>query len=446
MRARLRSWWFDTEGSLWFLPMVMTVAAVVMAFITVELDRNLNLNGRAPVRWFFGGGAEGARGVLGAIAGTMITVTGLVFSITVVALQLASSQLTPRVLRTFMGDRGNQTVLGFFIGTFTYALLVLRVVRSPLEDAGGFVPSISVTVAIGLSLISVALLIYFIHHSANSMRASVVIDRAAIATRELIDTLYPDNVGEGIQPDPPGWVSSEPSAIVYAVGGGYLQTINADLLFDLAERHTLAIRPAPFIGDFILPGEPLASIWPDTGLDDEVEDAIRDALVLGLERTLQADVSFGVQQLSDIAVKALSPGINDPTTAIICIGHLSEIIVLLANRGKPDEVRSSNDGSVRVILQGPPFAQIAGVAFDQIRHYGVGDPTVAEYLVSSLRRIAALIPPARRPTIVRHARLVLTTMRTKVSVPEDRARVERVAAWVTEEGDPNRVQTVSPPA
>ena len=148
MAARFNSWWFEIRNSLWFVPALLTLGGICLAFVTVWIDETLLLDRRADVGWLFGGGSEGARGVLEAIASTMVTVTALVFSITVVALQLASSQLSPRVLRAFTADRVNQTVLGFFIGTFTYALLVLRTVRAPLEDSGGFVPSLSVTVAI----------------------------------------------------------------------------------------------------------------------------------------------------------------------------------------------------------------------------------------------------------------------------------------------------------
>ena len=433
MQARLRSWWYDVENSLWFLPAVLTAVAVGLAFLTVRIDQTLLTDRRAEVHWLFGGGAEGARGVLEAIAGTMITVTALVFSITVVALQLASSQLSPRVLRAFMGDRGNQTVLGFFIGTFTYALLVLRVVRSPLEDTGSFVPALSVTVAIALAMLSVALLIYYVHHAADSMRASVVIDRAANATHDLIIHLYPEGVGEAVQADPPAWLAARPATLVRANGSGYLQAINADTLFALAERHTLTLRPEPLVGDYVLPGAPLVCVWPEHALDEEVEHAIREALVLGLERTLHADVAFGIQQLSDIAVKALSPGINDPTTAMICVDRLGEVLVTLANRGKPDEVRSGEDGSVRVVLRGPSFDFLVGIAFDQIRHYGAGAPTVAQHLVTSLGRIAVLIPSAHRSPVVCQARLVLDSVRADVMVPEDRERVEQAGAWLVQE-------------
>jgi uncharacterized membrane protein len=427
--ARLNAWWFEIRSSLWFLPALLTVSGVVLAILTVWIDQTLLLDRRTQVGWLFGGGSEGARGVLEAIASTMVTVTALVFSITVVALQLASSQLSPRVLRAFMADRGNQTVLGFFIGTFTYALLVLREVRSPLEDSGGFVPSLSVTVAIILALISVALLIFFVHHAANAMRASIVIDRAAGTTRDLIANLFPEEIGDEARSSPPAWLETRPAAPVRSEASGFVQIINADSLFDLAERHALIIRVDPCIGDFILPGETVAAVWPQNARDDDVTAAVRAALVLGPERTLQADVAFGFQQLSDIAIKALSPGINDPTTAEMCIDRLGELFVRLANRGKPDEVRSSDDGSVRVVLQGPPFALLADQTLDPIRHYGAGDPNVMAHLLSVLGRVAALVPTEHCATITMQASRIRAAALGRLTLPDDRERVIKAAAW-----------------
>ena len=180
--------------------------------------------------------------------------------ITVVALQLASSQLTPRVLRGFMGDRGNQAVLGLFIGTFTYALLVLRSVRSPLEGEGGFVPAVSVTVAIVLALISVGFLIFYVHHAANSIRASVVVDRVARGILDLIDRLFPADVGRAAEPGPLIGEPALPARAVLAGRGGYLQSINGDHLFDLAVDRSLTVRAEPRVGEFVLPGAVLASV------------------------------------------------------------------------------------------------------------------------------------------------------------------------------------------
>ena len=428
MPAKLRSWWYEIRGSLWFLPSILTAAAIVLATVSVWIDQRWLLDRHAQIGWLFGGGVDGARGVLQAIASTMITVTALVFSITVVALQLASSQLSPRVLRTFMADRGNQTVLGFFIGTFTYALLVLRVVHSPLEDADAFVPSLSVTLAIVLALISVGLLIFFVHHAANAMRASVVIDRAAWATRERIDQLYPEQ-DESDRPVAPEPAAPRVISTVCTKSGGYLQAIDIGTLLAFADRHAMTIRVEPTVGDFLFPGEPLASIWPTDSEETDAEGAIRDAFVLGLERTLHADVAFGFQQLSDIAVRSLSPGINDPTTAIICIDRLGDLLVHLSHRGQPPTVRKEDEGEGRLIVREPSFADLLDIAFDQIRHYGAGDPTVMAHLLRTLARMSRLIPADYLAALHSHSRLALSAAEQMLTIREERARVELAGAW-----------------
>ncbi len=427
MPTRLSSWWYDLQESLWFLPAVMTGTAIALALGMVRLDEALLLDRRTGSSWLFGGGAEGARGVLSAIAGTMITVTGVVFSITIVALQLASAQFTPRVLRTFTGDRGNQVVLGAFIGTFTYALLVLRSVRSESSDAEKFVPAASVTLAIVLVLVSIGLLIYYIHHAATAIRASVVIDRAARDTLGLIDELFPADVGRPARPLPS--LPLDPPGVVRATGSGYLQHVDQDALFSLAEERALVVRLEPLVGEFVLPGAALASVWPAGKLDEGLAQAIHGTVVLGPERTLQADVELGIRQLADIAIKSLSPGINEPTTATICIDRLGEALVRLAHKGAPEEVRTGKDGGTRVVLHGPPFARLVEVAFTQIRHYGAGDAAVAAHLLTTLGRMAALVPAERRESLAQQARLVLQAAREQISIPGDLDRVEQASAW-----------------
>ena len=326
MLVRLGTWWAYARDSLWFLPAVMTGIATATALLTLRLDAALQADPSATFYLVFGGGAEGARGVLEAIAGSVITVTGVVFSITIVALQLASSQFTPRVLHNFTGDRANQVVLGVFIGTFTYTLLVLRAVRSAADDGQGFVPGLSVGAAIGLALVSIGFLIFYIHHAARSIQASVIIDRATSDTVALVERLFPDPLGKPAQDDKQPCLPTISPAVVTAATAGYLQAVDADTLFDLAEEGGLLIRMEPRIGEFVLPGAMLASVWPADALTEIVVHEVRQAFVLGQERTLQADVELGIRQLADIAIKALSPGINDPTTATICIDRLAEVL------------------------------------------------------------------------------------------------------------------------
>ncbi len=433
MRARLQARWYDVADSLWFLPAILTGCAAGLAFGMVEIDRALLADGSTGPDWLFGAGVSGAREVLSVIAGTMITVTGVVFSITIVALQLASSQFTPRVLRTFTGDRGNQVVLGVFIATFTYALLVQRTVREAPDDTRpAFVPAASVTVAILLALISIGCLIYYIDHAATSIRASVVIDRAARDTLGLIDDLFPADTGRPARPPVSEELATCPSVAVTADGAGYLQGINEPTLFGLGGGRPLTVRIDTTIGAYILPGTVVATVWSPQPMEKEdarVRDGIRRALVLGPERTLQSDLELGIRQIADIAVRALSPGVNDPTTAMICIDRLAGALVTLAGREEPEETRTGGDGKVRVIFPAPRFEGLVEVAFAQIRHFGAGDFVVAAHLARMLGEMAGVAPPERWPPLARQARLVLASAREQIAIPEDLAGVERAAQW-----------------
>lgn len=400
--GNLSRFWLNIRSSIWLIPTICAFLAVGLAIATVWADRRFQTGDTLAAQWFlFDVGAEGARGVLGVIAGSIITVTGVVFSITVVALQLASSQFTPRVLRSFIADRTNQLVFGGFIGTFTYALLVQRTVRSADDDLERFVPSISVTVALLLALVSIGLLIRFIDHITRSIRASHIIHRVTQDVCDAIDTLFPEQFG---RPDPAGLAKLEAELArrdaplrVCAEQAGYLQTIDARAIFDLAAGGPLVIRMEQDIGAFVLPGELLLSVWGEASLDnDDLCRQLRGACVLGSSRTNDQDVAWGLTELSDIAVKALSPGINDPTTAAMAIDRLGESLVRLGNRSLPERLRTGADGTIRVIARRIAFQDAVETAFAQICHYGADQPLILDRLRDVVSRVAAHVPEAQR--------------------------------------------------
>jgi uncharacterized membrane protein len=421
--SKLSTLWRQVVDSLWFLPALLTLAGAVLAMLAVNLgDGLLGDLDATELWWLFGGGAEGARGVLGAIAGSIITVTGVVFSVTIVALQLASTQFTPRVLRQFMSDRANQLVLGVFIGTFTYTLLVQRTVRSGSDDGGAFVPALAVTGAVVLALTSIAFLIFFIDHLARSIQAESVIDRVARETLRVIDELH--LVGEAGR-DPDAATPAQAPARVQATGSGYVRHVEEQRLLEIAAERTLVVRVDKQVGEFVYPGESLFSVWPAVALDRGLSGTLETAVLLGPARTPYRDIELGLVELVDIAVKALSPGINDPTTAMTAIDRLGEVVLALSREPPHGVVRE--DGRGIVITARLTFGRAVGVAFDQVRHFGAAIPAVAEKLVNTLGDIAALAPAGPRASLLEAIEHVRRHSVQAIADPGDRDRVVRAA-------------------
>ena len=416
--------WRQVRDSLWFVPGVMTICGALLAVLITEIERRGFALEGAIGAWVFGGGAEGARGVLAAIASSLITVTGVVFSVTIVALQLASSQYTPRLLRDFTADRANQLVLGVFIGTFTYTLLVLRTVREADEGAA-FVPGISVTVAIILAILNIGVLIFFIDHSARSIQVSTILARVTRRTLHDIERRFPADVGEPASP-PPQLDAANLSWPVEADRSGYLQHVDARSLFNSGHAGGYLIVMEVEVGAFVLRGEPLARIRGEAPTAASIED-VRSAFVLGSQRTPGHDVEFGIIELSDIAVKALSPGINDPTTALHCIDRLAEVLVFLGRRADPDPIRSET-GAVHFVARHRSFDAISRRAFEPIREFGGGQPIIVRPLLHALLRIRDRVPEAKRPAIERLAAAVVETAHERIPDGTDRREIDHIAA------------------
>jgi uncharacterized membrane protein len=423
MPARLRQWWSNARTSLWFPAALMTGAAAIASFVTLRIDDFL-ASQDSQLYFTFGGGAESARAVLTVIASSTITVTATVFSITIIALQLASSQYTPRIMRNFTRDRGNQVVLGALIGSFTYSLLILRTTHSFRAPDGTSVPALSVAMATLFALVSIALLIYYIHHAARLIQVSTIVDRAARDTLALVDRLFPDPDGTST-PD-----LAQPHNqlhVVRAQRAGYLQAVDSSTILGIPTDVPILVRMEQEIGGFVLPGTPLATIWPRTSADENTENRVRSGFILGPERSLDSDVAFGIRQLTDIAIRALSPGVNDPATAIQCIDRLAEVFVRFGQRAVPEREEASHTGLVHFVRRIPRFDHNLALAFDHIRHYGAADPRVAVHLLQTLGRVAAHVSREHRPAIAVHIERIRTAAGHTIDHPDDLAAVEAAA-------------------
>jgi len=434
MMMKLRHWWQQIRSSFWFIPAAIVLGAVVLATVLIAVDATVDLN--FVERWplFFGAGAAGARGLLATVAGSMVTVAGVVFSITLVALSLTSSQYTSRVIRIFMRDRLNQVVLGVFVGIFAYCLVVLRAIRG--DDEGGFVPSLAVVAGLILAFVGIAFLVHFIHHIALSIQASSIIAVTARETIAAVDHLFPKELGEDGDEEADGsrWMSlaNQPWSDVPARKTGYIEIVDAGALLDVARERGTILRMERGIGEFVIEGAPLASVVDPGGLDDETTAEINAAYVISRQRMVETDAGFGIRQIVDIAMKALSPGINDTTTAVMCVDYLAAILVRLAARRIAVSPRLDR-GKLRVIARGPSFESLVAEAFDQIRQNAAGNVAIMSRMLGALQTIASLTAsPSRRRVLREHVQWIAELAERTIESPHDRARVESRLARVRE--------------
>jgi uncharacterized membrane protein len=394
-RLRLASLRESIAARLWPIPVAAIAVAVVLGVLIPLADAALD-DDLPP--WFaaflFSGGPGAARAVLAAIAGSLVSATTLTFSLTVVALQLASSQASPRVLRLFSRDRVVHRTLAVFLGTFAFSLTVLRTVRDADEGAAPSVPRFAITLAFLFTIASVVMLVLFLAHLARQLRIETVmrdVHRETSATIDLVrgTAETPDEDGGVSAPPRPGFARSAP-----ATGSGFLTGTDRDRLVELAVDHDLVIEEARAVGTSVIEGTPLAYWWPRDPLrrstvdDDDAADidrAIVRTFGIGYERTPTQDIGFGLRQLVDIAVKAVSPGVNDPTTAVHTLGHVSAVLSELARLPEQAPVLVDVDDIPRLVVQRHSFAALLETGVAQVRHYGANDPDVVGRLYGLLR-------------------------------------------------------------
>ena len=419
--SRLQRWWLELNASLWFVPTLMVLGAVLAAYGLVHLDDSIGHEWTQRHPLLFGAGADGARGMLSAIASSMITVAGLIFSLTLSTLAQVSSQYTSRLLRNFMRDRPNQVVMGFFVSIFVYCLLVLRTIRG--GDERVFVPSLAVAFGLLLALVSIGMLIFFIHHIASSIQAANVIGGAAHETERTFDKLFPKELGDDATPaerdeladlEPLRWVP------ILAQESGYIQSIGEEELLAFACETDAVVRMEHAIGSYITKGSLLASAvsYPTAKhvVGKDSAERINKAYSIGNQRTLDQDAGFGLRQLVDIALKALSPGINDTSTAVMCIDRLGSLLTMLAGRDLGNSVRAEG-GQVRVIAQRPDFKSYLTTAFDQVRTNAAEDLAIYLRLLVALHTIAERTRrPAYRQALRQQADLALAAAEKNISV------------------------------
>ena len=367
--------------SLWFIPAIALVLAVLVAELSPIFDDVLV----APP--WYSTDAESARALLGAIATATLTLTGLVFSITMLVLQLTSSQLSPRVMGRFLRDRHNQVVLALFISTFAYALLALRSVEE--EEVRTF----SVWVGFAMAMVSVVAFIHYIDHMAKSIRASTVIAEIATETRGTIERMYPDPV-ESDREESGDWLDDPDTQVAWTGKAGVVTDVDIEAMREIARRRGVRLALIPMVGDFVPSGAPVFNVWGALGEEDA--DDLQSTARLARERTPVRDVGFGFRQLVDIAERALSPGVNDPTTAVQAIDQIHDLLRRLATRELGPEVRRDDEGEAVAIVRHPGWDAFVGLAVDEIRISGQGSLQTNRRLRFLLEDVMTVAPPRRQ--------------------------------------------------
>jgi uncharacterized membrane protein len=414
--------------NLWLVPTIEVIGALCLFAVTYSIDQAAYHGDITLPHWVNNGSADAARQVLTAIAAAVITVVGLVFSITIVALTLASTQFGPRMLRNFIRDRGTQITLGTFVATFVYAVVALGSISH--GSRGDFVPHLSITVALALVLASLGVLIYFISHVAKSIQLPEVIagiarDLAVAIDAEAVVDATPDGVEAGPSVTELRLRMAESGVAVPAPRSGYLQFVAYDLLVGLATEADGVIRLLHRPGHFVVEGLPLATVWPADAAP-EITRSLRHAHVTGPHRTLVQDLTFAIDQLVEIAIRALSPAVNDTFTAITCIDWLSDGLCKISARWGPKLVHRDARGNVRVLAADITFTRFVERAFDKIRQASRGMPAVMIRQLDALGKVMTYTTSDdQRAALLDQAEMILRASEESVPEKSDRDDVRR---------------------
>jgi uncharacterized membrane protein len=432
---RLAGWRGDAlRTNLWLVPTAEVLLAVALFVGTDAIDRaDYNRAIRLP-SFVISGSADSARQILAAIAAAMITVVGVVFSITIVALTLASTQFGPRMLRNFIRDRVTQFTLGTFVATFFYAILVLISI-SP-GPHGAFVPGLSITVALLLTAIDLGVLILFINQIARTIQLPEVIASIARDLAGAIDASIPAVDANPLRTGPSASEMlrrlEESSGLVLARGSGYLQFVRVDTVMAIASRTNSVIRLVHRPGHFVVDGHPLATVWPvDAG--PRVARALNRALLTGPHRTLAQDLSFAIDQLVEIAIRALSPAVNDTFTALTCIDWLADGLCKVCVRWNPATLHRDRSGRLRVITVAVSDTRLIERAFEKIRQAARGMPAVMIRQLDALASIMAHATTEDQRAAVR-AQALMIVRSCEESVSEELDRVDVRSAFDAVDG------------
>ncbi|MCB0642340.1 MAG: DUF2254 domain-containing protein, partial [Phaeodactylibacter sp.] len=431
---RLYYIWNNLKSTFWFVPVFIMLGAMLAALVFLRIDGLVELEPEGIGKFLFVRSIDSARSVLSTISGAMISVAGVVFSVTLVALTLASNQFGPRLIKNFMYVRLNQVVLGTYIASYIYCLIVLNTIQD--VDGPSFIPSLSILLALVMAVANIVLLIIFIHHIAVSIQADKVIADIYEAVSKHVEVLFPEKIGEGVA-DTDAWdLSTEKSSyshctVLTAGKSGYLQFINGETLLrqvsDADALLELDYRP----GGFLIEGLEIGRLYSHETPDQQLMKHLQHQFLVGNTRSSQQDIEFSIHQMVEIAVRALSPGINDPYTAIAVIDNLTATMSYLAQVRFPSPYRSDEAGTLRIAADTIHFEGVLDAAFNQIRQYSGGCVATIIRLMEALTTIDQFTAdPKADAAVLKHAQMVLNLGKGTIQEPVDLRDLEVRAARI----------------
>jgi len=424
VRLRLGALTERFRASLFLVPMLAVVAAIVLALVAIGIDSRLGQEG-ADLPLGFTSTVESARSLLSTIAGATITFAGIAFSVSLLIIQQASNQYSPRVVHTLFRDPFNRRVMGLVVGTFTYCLLILRSVRTALEEQGDpVIPNLSVAIAVVLGIATILAIVAFINHSAHAMDISNILKDVEDESIAQIRHEWPDADPEPQPPSPPR--PTDPAHTIRFDRSGWIQQLDMDKLARCIPADTIMwVDAQP--GRYAVAGTPACALSATPDDPEAVARNVLAAIGTGDTRTMQQDVSFGLRQLADVSLKALSPGINDPTTAQDAIFHSVAVLSELLRRNPPALPEPHDDCGRLVLVHQPTHEDLIRLAFDEVRQAAAPMPTVCIYLLEALgllTEVAENGTPDRRDGLYRQAELVVAGCAAADNLPADLADVE----------------------
>lgn len=431
---KLLFFWKELLATFWFLPVSILISSVILAMGSVYLDNTVSISQDGWFRFFIVNSPDSARTILSTISGAMIGVAGTVFSVTLVALTLASSQFGPRLIKKFMYVRLNQVVLGTYISTYLYCLIVLIAIKGS-EDYM-FIPSISILIAILTAIVNIILLIVFIHQIAVSIQADKVVSDISNFISNQVETLFPERMGDEkeiyTEIDVKKEISSYSKRISFkSPKGGYLQYIDGESLMEVVSENDLLFDLNFRPGAFLVKGLEIGFIHSNQELKKEQLEKIQDQFVIGEVKTAQQDLEYSIHQMVEIAARALSPGVNDPFTAIACVDNLTATLSYLAQVKFPSKYRHDSEGKLRIMADTIDFDGALDASFNQIRQFAGGSPSVIIRLMEALITIKSFVQEeSQEKSLVRHAEMVFRlgqdTMSEKNDLEDLRTRAKKI--------------------